>query len=116
AQESRIHEVVEDQLREIAGAELQDLEIVEFTDGMLTIEVIARSQNLIGYQMVKDLQEAIGQQLVADGIIDEIAMTMTVIRVTDLDPLTPPTPTPGPSPTPEPEPSPTAEVVGERSD
>jgi hypothetical protein len=42
--------------------------------------------------------------LVADGIIDSIALTLTVIEVTELDPLQPPTPTPGPSPTPEPTP------------
>lgn len=104
AQEARIHEVVEDHLKKIAGADLQHLDIVDFNNGHLTINVIAQSQNAIGYQTVKELQEAIGKQLVADRIIDDIAMTMTVIRVTDLDPLVPPTPTPGPSPTPEPEP------------
>ncbi|MFN2163027.1 MAG: hypothetical protein ACK2UN_13215, partial [Candidatus Promineifilaceae bacterium] len=57
-----------------------------------------------GYREVQELQSAIGEQLVADDIIDEIELTMTVILVTELDPLIPPTPTPGPSPTPEPTP------------
>ena len=53
-------------------------------------------------KQLQDLQEAIGEQLVSDGIIDEIELTLTVIRVTELDPLVPPTQTPGPSPTPAP--------------
>ena len=101
AEEARIYEVVEQQLMEVAEAELQNLNIVALDDGKLTIEIIARSRNNIGYHTVQVLQEAIGQELVADGIIDEIAMTMSVIKVTDLDPLVPPTPTPGPTPTPE---------------
>ena len=101
AEMARIQDVIEQQLLEVAEAELQDLEIVELADGKLTVDIIARSRNNIGIHTVEVLQEAIGRQLVADGIIDEIEMTMSVIKVTDLDPLVPPTPTPGPTPTPE---------------
>ncbi len=107
AREERIREVVTFTLRDMAGADLQELEIVSFNDGQLVIDVTARSTQNIGFQTAKDLQEAIGQQLVADDIINEISMTMTVIRVTNLDPLIPPTPTPGPSPTPAPTATPT---------
>ena len=107
AGQARIHEVVVEKLHDVAGAELQELKILDFKDGKLTLEIIARSHSTLGIQNYHDLQEAIGGQLVADGIIDEITMTLSVIKLTELDPLVPPTPTPGPSPTPEPE---TAEV------
>ena len=99
---ARIEEVTEQQLYEITGAELAELTIVKFDDGKLTLDIVARSTRPISHGEVEQLQAAIGEQLVADGIIDEIEITMTVIRVTELDPLVPPTPTPGPSPTPGP--------------
>ena len=111
AEQDRIHEVVEQKLAEVAEAQLSDMSIVEFSDGKLTLDIIARSSHGIGHQTVQELQEAIGEQLVGEGIIDEIALTMTVIRVTELDPLVPPTPTPGPSPTPSPEPTVDPEVT-----
>jgi uncharacterized membrane protein len=105
AEQNRIHEVVEQKLVEVADAQLADMSIVEFSDGKLTLDIIARSSRGISHQTVQELQAAIGEQLVGESIIDEIALTMTVIRVTELDPLVPPTPTPGPSPTPTPEPT-----------
>ncbi len=102
AEQDRIHEVVEQKLVEVADAQLSDMTIVEFSDGKLTLDIIGRSSHGVSYSTVQELQEAIGEQLVGENIIDEIALTMTVIRVTQLDPLVPPTPTPGPSPTPEP--------------
>ncbi len=100
--DARIREVVEEQLFLVAGAELAEMEIVSFNDRHLELDVVARSARPIRFQTVQELQEAIGAQLVADGIIDTIALTLTVIEVTQLDPLQPPTPTPGPSPTPLP--------------
>jgi uncharacterized hydrophobic protein (TIGR00271 family) len=102
--EARIREVTEEQLLEVTGAKLGEVRIVSFENRHLALEVVARSTKQISYQEVRDLQEAIGEQLVADGIINDIELAMTVILVTELDPLTPPTPTPGPSPTPEPTP------------
>ena len=102
--EARIREVTEAQLIEVTGAKLGEVRIVSFENRHLAEEIVARSTRPISYQEVRDLQEAIGEQLVADGIIDDIELAMTVILVTELDPLTPPTPTPGPSPTPEPTP------------
>jgi uncharacterized hydrophobic protein (TIGR00271 family) len=102
--EARIREVTEAQLLEVTGAKLGEVRIVSFENRHLALEVVARSTRPISYQEVRDLQEAIGEQLVADGIINDIELAMTVILVTELDPLTPPTPTPGPSPTPEPTP------------
>ena len=102
--EARIREVTEEQLYEITGAELEELTIESFEDKELKMDIVARSTRPISYYEVQELQAAIGEQLVADGIIDEIELSMTVILVTELDPLVPPTPTPGPSPTPEPTP------------
>jgi hypothetical protein len=81
-----------------------EMTIASFDGGHLELDIVARSTRPIRHQTVQELQEAIGGQLVADGIIDSIALTLTVIEVTELDPLQPPTPTPGPSPTPEPTP------------
>ncbi len=117
AQVRRIHEVVEQKLDEVAGAKLDDMTIVDFSDGNLTLDIIARSSHGIAHQTVLELQQEIGAQLVGEGIIDEIALTLTVIRVTDLDPLVPPTPTPGPSPTPQPPAVPEATpLAGAQSD
>lgn len=102
ADSARIREVVEQQLQEVAGAELVELEITSFDNGHLELDITARSTRPLSFATVQELQEAIGAQLVADGIIDTIALTLTVIEVTQLDPLQPPTPTPGPSPTPQP--------------
>ncbi|MFQ5435697.1 MAG: TIGR00341 family protein, partial [Anaerolineae bacterium] len=106
-QRTRIYEVTAAQVTEVAGAELADLEIVSFADGRLQLEITARSPRPIPYSRVADLQESIGIQLAAEGIIQDIALTMTVIEVTELDPLLPPTPTPTPTPTFTPTPGPT---------
>ncbi|NHZ72220.1 MAG: DUF389 domain-containing protein, partial [Aquificales bacterium] len=91
---ARIHEVSEQQVRELTSGELADMEIVTFSDGFLELELMVRSAHAIPYFVVKDLQESIGGTLSAEQIIDEIALTMTVIRITELDPLVPPTATP----------------------
>ncbi len=114
-QRARIYEVTEAQVTAVAGAELADLEIVSFADGRLQLEITARSTRPIPYNRVADLQESIGIQLAAEGVIQDIALTMTVIEVTELDPLLPPTPTPTftstftptPGPTPTNTPTPT---------
>ncbi len=113
AERNRIHEVVEQKLLEIADARLAELTIEELSDGKVALGIIARSSHGVSYVAVQELQEAIGEQLVGEGIIDEIALTMTVIRVTELDPLVPPTPTQGPSPTPTLEPTQTPESTPE---
>jgi uncharacterized hydrophobic protein (TIGR00271 family) len=105
SERNRINEVVEQKLAEVADAQLAELTIVEFSGGELTLDIVARSAHGITFSTLQDLQEAIGEQLVNEGIIDEISLTLTVIRVTELDPLTPPTPTPGPAPTETPEPA-----------
>ncbi len=111
ANEARIYEVTEQELFELTGAQLEEATIVELENGKLTLDVVARSTRPISFSEVQQLQANIGEQLVADGIIDEIVLTMTVVLVTELDPLIPPTPTPGPSPTPAPTPEATPETI-----
>lgn len=107
---ARIREVTEKQVYELAGGELDDMEIVTFEDGFLALDLVVRTANAIPYYVVKDLQESIGGILSGEGIIEEIALTMSVIRVTELDPLIAPTATPTStaSPTPTFTPSPTS--------
>ncbi len=111
ATEARIHEVVELKLQDVAGAELESLEILDFTDDNLKLDIVARSPKAILFNQVQELQEQIGAQLLDDEIInekDKIALTMTVIKTTELDPLLPPTATPTPTATNTATPGPTA--------
>jgi uncharacterized hydrophobic protein (TIGR00271 family) len=97
ARQSRILEVTEQQVTAVANAELSDLEIVSFENGALKMELVVRATQPIPYYVVQNLQSSIGAILSAEGIVDTIALTMTVIQVTQLDPLVPPplVPTPG---------------------
>ena len=110
---TRIRDVAQEQVHEQTDGKLSNLEIVTFEDGFLALELEVRSANAVPYFVVQDLQESIGGVLSREGIIDEIALTMTVIRVTEMDPLIPPTATPtstaSPTPTltPSSTPSPT---------
>jgi uncharacterized hydrophobic protein (TIGR00271 family) len=91
---ARIREVTEDQVKEVTNGELDDMEIIAFENGFLELDLVVRSALPIPYFAVQDLQEGIGGVLSREGIIDEIALTMSVIKVTELDPLAPPTATP----------------------
>jgi uncharacterized hydrophobic protein (TIGR00271 family) len=91
---SRIREVTEQQVHDLTNGKLDNMEIVTFENGFLELDLVVRTANAIPYYVVKDLQESIGGILSRDGISDEIALTMEVIRVTELDPLVAPTATP----------------------
>ncbi|MCA9960321.1 MAG: DUF389 domain-containing protein, partial [Anaerolineales bacterium] len=99
AQQDRIFAVAEEKLAEVTGAELAEAHILSFTEGFLELDLIARSPVDIPYARVADLQEQIGVQLSSEGILEELELTLTVIRVTKLDPLVPPTATPTATPT-----------------
>ena len=91
---TRIREVTAEQVQNHTSGKLSNLEIVTFENGFLALDLEVRSANAVPYFVVQDLQESIGGVLSGEGIIDEIALTMTVIRVTEMDPLVPPTATP----------------------
>ncbi|MCP4418712.1 MAG: DUF389 domain-containing protein, partial [Chloroflexi bacterium] len=95
----RINDVVEEKLAEVAGASLHEPPIATFDGEFLTLEVTARSTKSIPHYLVQDLQSAIGTTLIGEEILKSVALTLTVIKVTELDPEVPPTPTPTPLPT-----------------
>jgi hypothetical protein len=108
---SRINEVVEKKLDEVAGATLDEAPMITFDGDFLTLDITARSTKPLPHHVVQDLQTAIGATLKDEGILESVALTLTVIEVTELDPEVPPTLTPTPTPTltftPGPTPTPT---------
>ena len=96
ARQARIFEVTDRQVTAVANAELAELEIVSFENGALKLDLIVRATQPVPYFVVQNLQSSIGAVLSAEGIVDTIALTMTVIEVTQLDPLVPPQLTPTP--------------------
>jgi len=114
ARDGRIRQVVRDDLAMIDNAELDEVELLEFVQNeagetVLRMEVVALAERPILYQEVFALQQSVGSTLQSDGILDLLELRLTVIEVTDLDPLVPPTatatatvtntPTPGSTPT-----------------
>ncbi|MEM7334115.1 MAG: DUF389 domain-containing protein [Chloroflexota bacterium] len=127
SQASRISEVVQEQLVLIdEDAELAEPVTIDFveeeidgqTNTVLKLDVIARSENQFRYFQVVDLQEGIGATLEQNDWFDRLELSLTIIEVTNLDPLIPPTATfapvptltftPGPTPTSTPPPTFTA--------
>lgn len=112
---ARVHELVEMHTNAIEGVEFADLEIENLSDQRLplTLDLTVRSTHAIAHSTVESLRNQIGSDL-QPGLNGDrrIAMTLTVIRVTMLDPEAPPTATPTPAssvaPTPSPDPSMTA--------
>lgn len=99
AREARINAVVEEKLAEVAGASLDEPPSTTFENGLLTLEITARSTSPLPHRVVEELQTAIGATLRDEGILESVALTLEVIEVTVLDPEVPPTLTPTPSPT-----------------
>lgn len=107
--EARIEQVVAKQLEDVLNAELTEMDIVSMDNGRLLLDITARSTHSIPHYKVQELQQSIGTELVEREIIEEIALTLSVIEITTLDPLIPPTATltptathtatPGPTPT-----------------
>lgn len=111
--EARVNEVVETHTNAIEGVEFAGLEISNLTDSQqpLALDLTVRSTHAIAHSTVEALRDQIGADLGPE--LEEgrgIAMNVTVIRVTKLDPEVPPTatatPTPQPTPTPTPTPTP----------
>ena len=100
--------LVRKSVTDVTGARIvspEDLIIQgEITDpaAPLAMDLTVRSANSIPHAKVEELQDVIGIALQR-----EVGLTMTVIRVTDLDPEVPPTLTPTPAPTNTPTPGPT---------
>jgi uncharacterized hydrophobic protein (TIGR00271 family) len=76
----------------IRGVELSDWEQMESDGETINLEVWVRSRRTVTHQEVVDLQERLTAELQRP-----IALWLTVIPTTRLDPLSPPTPTPEPA-------------------
>lgn len=96
ATEGRIYSITEQQVTETLGAQLDSLEIVQRQGGLLNLSLTVISPQPIPHSQVVELQQVLAEQFIDLGIAEEFALTMSVIRVTQLDPLNPPTPTPEP--------------------
>jgi uncharacterized hydrophobic protein (TIGR00271 family) len=94
AQTNRAYAIVEQQVEDVTGAQVIETNITGIGDDTATVDVVVRSTRPIPYRQVVDLQEAIAVDFREAGIADDLAMTMTVFAVTELDPLNPPTPVP----------------------
>lgn len=105
ANQVKIRQITTTLVDEIPGAELVDITIGSLDDQVLNLAIVARSTQPINHDEVVRLQEAIGTDLQR-----EVALELTVIDVTKLDPFTPPTltPTPTATNTSTPGPTPTA--------
>lgn len=104
ANETQIRQVTAQRVGEIPGAELVDVTIGSAENQLLSLAIVARSTRPISYSAVVQLQQTIGTDLQR-----EVALELTVIDITKLDPFIPPThtstptttntTTPGPTPT-----------------
>lgn len=102
--EGLINDVVKQQLMDVADAHLDSSPGITFSEDdegatVLTLNVVAQSERPLTYFTVKNLQEAIGATLQNEGVLDKLELTLTVIEVTALDSLVPPTATPTPTAT-----------------
>ena len=118
---TKIREISEMGVSEIIDGKLVEINIGDLGDEILQVDMVVRSARTVPHYQVVELQEFIATELQR-----EVAMTLTVIPTTQLDPFAPPTftptatatntPTPGPTttftptplPTDTPSPSPTA--------
>ena len=102
AAEADVRDVVRQSVLDVAQAQLVDETIVEDEDGRLQMDLTVRSTTSIPHSRVVELQDHIGIELQR-----EVGLTLTVIFVTELDPIVPPTQTPTPTATNTPTPGPT---------
>lgn len=101
--EANIRQIAEKGVTEVAGAQLTEINITDQGEEALQIDLIVRSARSIPHSTVVELQEFIATELQR-----EVAMTLTVIPTTQLDPFLPPTFTPTPTATHTPSPGPTS--------
>jgi uncharacterized hydrophobic protein (TIGR00271 family) len=108
---SRILETTKTQVNALEGVSFADVAIQNLGEEELplTLDLRVRSTHAITHAEVESLRDSIGTELHPYlGENREVAMVLTVIRVTQLDPAIPPTPTPTLEPTATPTSGPTA--------
>ena len=97
-----IREAVAAGVAQLNQAELIEVKIDPLDSDIVHLEVTVRSQQSISYEQTVVLQQAIAKRLNRT-----VALLLTVVPTTQLDPFVPPTPTPTPAPTLTPTPTPT---------
>ncbi len=103
---ARIRQITENGVTDIVDAQLMEIDIGELSAEILQLDLVVRTGSSVPHSKVVELQEYIATELQR-----EIAMTLTVIPTTQLDPFTPPTLTPTPTSTNTPTPGPTATLT-----
>ena len=103
AEEARIQELAEEGVAAFTDGELVQIEIGNLNEDVLQLDLIVRSARPVPHSAVVELQEFMATELQR-----EVAMTLTVIPTTQLDPFVPPTQTPTPTPSNTPTPGPTS--------
>lgn len=106
ASEANIRQIAEQAVTEVTDAQLTEINIGDQGEDVLQIDLIVRSARTIPHSTVVELQEFIATELQRD-----VAMTLTVIPTTQLDPFSPPTFTPTPTATHTPTPGPTSTLT-----
>jgi uncharacterized hydrophobic protein (TIGR00271 family) len=106
AAEANIRQIAERGVAEITDAQLTEINIGDQRQDVLQIDLIVRSARTIPHSRVVELQTFIATELQR-----EVAMTLTVIPTTQLDPFLPPTFTPTPTATHTPTAGPTSTIT-----
>jgi uncharacterized hydrophobic protein (TIGR00271 family) len=102
AEEARVREVVRKSVIDVTGARVVDEIMMEEKEDQLQMELTVRSTHSIQHNQVVELQDQIGIELQR-----QVGLTLTVILVTELDPVIPPTQTATPTATDTATPGPT---------
>lgn len=90
ATEGRIYSITETQVTDLLEARVAEIDIVERSKGNLSLNLTVISPNPIPHSQVVKLQQQLADEFYTTGIADNFALTMSVIRVTELNPLVPP--------------------------
>lgn len=111
AAEANIRQIAEIDVTEITDSQLTEINIGDLGADVLQIDLVVRSARSIPHSKVVELQAFIATELQR-----EVAMTLTVIPTTQLDPFLPPTFTPTPTATNTPTAGPTSTVTPRPTD
>lgn len=90
ATEGRIYSITTNMVEENLGARLATIDILEQNDQYVNLSLTVISPTPIPHYQVVELQQQLADEFKVAGIAGDVALTMSVIRVTELDPLNPP--------------------------
>lgn len=88
----RIYTISEQQVREVLGAELDELEVQQFRNDNLELRLTVSSPRPIPNSQVMVLQESMAEAFLNEGIANTLGLTIAVFEFTELAPIVLPTP------------------------